>query len=76
MHELLHALGFKHEFKRTDRESYIVLHPENVQSGYHSQFNLNTQLDISKKYDISSIMHYTGNVSRVSKNKHKGGLFN
>ena len=62
VHELLHALGFKHEFRRTDRESYIKLHLENVDSGYASQFNLNAQLDTSERYDISSIMHYTGNV--------------
>ena len=33
LHEMLHAMGFYHEQSRTDRDQYVKIHLENVQSG-------------------------------------------
>ena len=33
MHELLHTLGFFHEQSRSDRDSYIVVNTDNIQTG-------------------------------------------
>ena len=33
MHELLHTLGFFHEQSRSDRDSYIVVNTNNIQTG-------------------------------------------
>jgi hypothetical protein len=33
LHELLHALGTIHEHERPDRERYVQVYYENVQSG-------------------------------------------
>lgn len=49
-HEVLHALGFHHEHVRSDRDSYVNILTQNIQSGQlnHtktlSQFNTGTNL--------------------------------
>ena len=37
VHELGHAIGFFHEQSRTDRDSYVSIHLQNVKEG--TQFN-------------------------------------
>lgn len=59
VHEMMHALGFFHEQSRPDRDQYITVQFQNVQSGMASQFDIcqdcTTQ---SIPYEYASIMHY------------------
>ncbi len=55
MHELGHALGFQHEIKRCDRNSYIRM--INTSSA-PAQFTRNCNLVQMGRYDYNSIMHY------------------
>ncbi|MFE8602955.1 M12 family metallopeptidase [Archangium violaceum] len=58
-HELLHALGFYHEQSRPDRDQYITINFQNVESGLEDQFDVCqdcTTQDIP--YEYASIMHY------------------
>uniref|UniRef100_A0A0N4ZTV3 Metalloendopeptidase n=1 Tax=Parastrongyloides trichosuri TaxID=131310 RepID=A0A0N4ZTV3_PARTI len=61
-HELGHALGLGHEHSRADRDFYIKILKENIQSGESmksiidkDENNYNT---LGIYYDYSSIMHY------------------
>ena len=59
-HEFGHILGFQHEHQRPDRDTYINVHLDNVETKYKNQF---TKLSstINKTYgdfDWSSIMIY------------------
>lgn len=61
MHELLHAAGAWHEQSRRDRDRFIEVKYENIDSGFHSQFDIHdTDAEIITPYDINSIMHYHG----------------
>ncbi|KAL3118434.1 hypothetical protein niasHT_004014 [Heterodera trifolii] len=52
-HELLHALGFKHEQSRSDGRNYVILRKND---GY-SKIDPNTQ-NFGFAYDFGSVMHY------------------
>ena len=60
MHEIFHALGRWHEHSRPDRDNYVTIHLENVQSNHHKNF---ATLAIAKTqdvpYDYMSLMHYS-----------------
>ncbi|EDO34721.1 predicted protein [Nematostella vectensis] len=61
MHELMHTLGFFHEQSRRDRDNYITIHWDNIQSD--KQFNFQKyehgKVDtLGAPYDYGSIMHY------------------
>ncbi|XP_057309153.1 zinc metalloproteinase nas-4-like [Hydractinia symbiolongicarpus] len=60
VHEMLHALGFFHEHQRPDRNDYIEILWDNLQTSVWKQFiihsNVATTLDLP--YDYYSIMHY------------------
>ncbi|KAK0397760.1 hypothetical protein QR680_002256 [Steinernema hermaphroditum] len=61
IHEMMHAVGFFHEQSRTDRDSYITILWNNIQSGMHGQFEKygqGTIQDLGTEYDYQSIMHY------------------
>ncbi|WP_344938347.1 M12 family metallopeptidase [Sphaerisporangium flaviroseum] len=63
IHELLHALGFYHEHSRSDRDSAVTVHLENVIPGYEPQFQKLTlaQNRLFGTLDYGSVMLYGRN---------------
>ncbi|WP_424533906.1 M12 family metallopeptidase [Sphaerisporangium viridialbum] len=63
IHELLHAIGFFHEHSRSDRDSALTVHLENVAKGYESQFQKLTppQNRLFSPLDYGSVMLYGRN---------------
>jgi hypothetical protein len=61
-HELMHIIGFRHEQSRPDRDSYLQVNLENVQTSMQHNFNKyawsSTALNQDTPYDYASIMHY------------------
>ncbi|KAI3370978.1 hypothetical protein L3Q82_023632, partial [Scortum barcoo] len=57
-HEVLHALGFHHEQKRSDRDQYIRVVLENVTPGMEHNFDKVNTLNQDTTYDYGSVMHY------------------
>ena len=60
-HEFLHALGFWHEQSRPDRDDYVTINWENIDSQYQNNFDKMTTSDVNSQevpYDYSSVMHY------------------
>ncbi|KAL2093939.1 hypothetical protein ACEWY4_011251 [Coilia grayii] len=57
-HELLHALGFNHEQCRSDRDQYIRVLLQNVQSGLEYAFDKINTLNQGTPYDYNSVMQY------------------
>ncbi|XP_053174899.1 high choriolytic enzyme 1-like [Scomber japonicus] len=58
-HELLHALGFKHEQCRSDRDQYIRILWENVIPGWEYAFDKINTLNQGTLYDYNSVMQYS-----------------
>ncbi|XP_007943863.1 meprin A subunit beta [Orycteropus afer afer] len=61
-HEFLHALGFWHEQSRSDRDDYVSIIWERIQSGKEHNFNTynDQQSDsLNVPYDYTSVMHYS-----------------
>ena len=59
LHELMHALGFKHEQSRPDRDEYITVLWDNIISNKQYNFNKSTNIDqLGTPYDLCSVMHY------------------
>lgn len=61
-HELIHALGFYHEQSATNRDQYVRINYENVNTGQGHNFDkyeasLITNFGVG--YDYGSIMHYS-----------------
>ena len=56
-HELGHALGFRHEQSRSDRDEYVEILWDNIQAGRENNFLLR-ETQNSGTYDFESIMHY------------------
>ncbi|XP_071477908.1 protein SpAN-like [Diadema antillarum] len=60
-HEIGHAIGFHHEQSRPDRDDYVTVHFENIQSGFEGNFEKYSWNQITTsnvEYDIGSVMHY------------------
>eukprot|EP00913_Durusdinium_trenchii_P003591 g3322.t1 len=58
IHEMLHSMGMAHEQSRPDRDNYVTINWQNIQSNMHSQFAKDSYADTNRPYDILSIMHY------------------
>jgi len=61
IHETMHSLGFWHEQSRPDRDSYVVIHYENIRSNMAFNFDKRESDEINSlnsPYDIGSVMHY------------------
>ncbi|KAG8185516.1 hypothetical protein JTE90_019770 [Oedothorax gibbosus] len=60
VHELGHALGFYHEQSRSDRDDYLIIYIQNVQSGMEHNFNKlsPSQNILYTTFDYNSIMIY------------------
>ena len=58
VHEILHASGHWHEQSRADRDTYVTINLDNVETGKEHNFNqYSTGADIGS-YDYGSLMHY------------------
>ncbi|XP_063781299.1 meprin A subunit beta-like [Pseudophryne corroboree] len=68
-HEFLHSLGFWHEQSRSDRDDYVIIMWDRIQSG--TQNNFNTYNDsrsnsLNVPYDYTSVMHYSKTAFQIS----------
>ncbi|GFT58863.1 astacin-like metalloprotease toxin 1 [Trichonephila clavipes] len=61
MHELMHAIGFKHEQNRSDRDDYLTIHWNNVQQGFEHNFaKLKPHENwLINEFDYHSLMIYS-----------------
>nr|BBG28496.1 hatching enzyme [Rhabdoblennius nitidus] len=57
-HEVLHALGFRHEHNRSDRDSYVRINWNNITPQSAFNFNKDDTNNLGVSYDYTSIMHY------------------
>ncbi|XP_022083990.1 zinc metalloproteinase nas-36-like isoform X2 [Acanthaster planci] len=61
IHELMHALGFRHEHNRPDRDNYVVLYWQNIDKKMWDNFAKYSRRDVTlldTGYDYLSLMHY------------------
>ncbi|XP_054711652.1 astacin-like metalloprotease toxin 5 [Uloborus diversus] len=60
VHELMHAIGFEHEHNRSDRDDYLIINWNNIQSQWHSAFQKlrSDQNRLLTRFDYDSIMMY------------------
>lgn len=59
IHEIGHTVGLWHEQSREDRDLFVTINWQNIQSGMSAQFNQHiTDGDDLGGYDYGSIMHY------------------
>lgn len=61
MHELMHAIGFFHEHSRLDRDDFITVFFNNIESYNRKHFNnhnLGRVTTYNITYDYHSLMHY------------------
>mgnify|MGYP002804242080 FL=1 len=62
LHEMTHCMGFFHEQSRNDRNLYIKILWDNIETELHDQFAKYSHGEIDKMekdYDFKSLMHYS-----------------
>uniref|UniRef100_F4MI70 Metalloendopeptidase n=1 Tax=Phlebotomus perniciosus TaxID=13204 RepID=F4MI70_PHLPE len=62
VHEFIHALGFHHAQTAYNRDNYVAIKWENIESGKENNFNLRDSTTTSMfgyDYDYGSVMHYS-----------------
>ncbi len=57
-HELMHALGVRHEQARPDRDQYITVNYDNIQPGWESQYDIQPGMPTGP-FDFDSVMCYS-----------------
>lgn len=73
IHECMHVIGFYHTMSRLDRDKYMTIHWNNIQSGRESQFYQHQYGDASvfgKKLDLNSVMMYPWNAFSIDRSQH------
>src|SRR5690554_3642273 len=69
MHELMHSLGFYHEHSRNDRDSWVIIHYDNIKDDKLNNYRkVSDNFEYLTPYDKKSIMHYIGLNSGFAKN--------
>ncbi|XP_012940944.1 low choriolytic enzyme [Aplysia californica] len=59
IHELTHAIGFWHEHTRPDRDNYVSIDIQNVDSSHRHNYDKHTHSrTLHTSYDYASVMHY------------------
>ncbi len=58
IHEIFHSLGFWHEQSRSDRDKYVKINWDNIESGYEHNFYKQSTNSLGSEYNYHSIMHY------------------
>ncbi|KAH8330406.1 hypothetical protein KR067_002134 [Drosophila pandora] len=67
MHELMHALGFLHEQNRMERDNYVAIQYNNVQSSAMNNFEKAARTEaFGVPYDYGSVMHYSKNAFSIN----------
>ncbi|XP_056378982.1 meprin A subunit beta-like [Hyla sarda] len=67
-HEFLHSLGFWHEQSRSDRDDYVIIEWDRIQSGTQGNFNKYNDTrsnSLNVPYDYTSVMHYSKTAFRI-----------
>lgn len=57
IHEIGHAVGFRHEHARPDRDMFVTVQEENIEPDATGNFDISTGRVLTG-YDYGSIMHY------------------
>lgn len=57
-HEFIHALGFRHEHTRSDRDEHVKINWGNIKRGMQFNFKKGRTNNLNTPYDYASIMHY------------------
>lgn len=66
IHEIGHTIGLWHEQSREDRDAFVTVHWDKIQSGFEHNFDQHiTDGDDIGAYDYGSIMHYPRNAFSV-----------
>ena len=58
IHEIGHSMGYFHEQQRPDRDQFVDIREENIESGKEHNFEIHMGGIILGPYDYGSIMHY------------------